>query len=49
MPIAIAAGSEARSDAFGVLRLVLDDGAYNWEFIPTIPGQFTDVGTGTCH
>ncbi len=49
VPIAVAAGSEALSDAFGVLRLVLEDGTYSWEFISTIPGQFTDVGSGTCH
>jgi hypothetical protein len=49
MPIAIAAGSEALSDAFGVLKLTLADGTYTWEFVPTIPGQFSDVGTGTCH
>jgi hypothetical protein len=49
MPIAIAAGSEALSDAFGVLRLILDDGTYTWEFVPTVPGQFTDAGSGTCH
>ncbi len=49
MPFAIAAGSEALSDAFGVLKLTLDDTAYTWEFVPTVPGQFTDVGSGTCH
>lgn len=49
MPIAIAAGSEALSDAFGVLKLTLDDGTYNWEFVPTVPGQFTDTGADTCH
>jgi hypothetical protein len=49
MPIAIAPGSEAISDAFGVLKLILDDGTYSWEFVPTVPGQFTDTGTGTCH
>ena len=49
MPIAIAAGSEALSDAFGLLKLTLDDGTYAWEFIPAVPGQFTDTGSGTCH
>jgi hypothetical protein len=49
MPIAIAAGSEAISDAFGVLKLTLDDGTYTWEFIPVVPGQFSDTGSGTCH
>jgi hypothetical protein len=47
--IAVAQYSEARSDAFGILKLTLDAGSYSWEFIPTVPGQFTDVGSGTCH
>jgi hypothetical protein len=49
MPIAISESSETRSDAFGVLKLTLDDGTYTWEFVPTVPGQFTDTGSGTCH
>jgi len=49
MPFAIAAGSEALSDAFGVLKLTLDGGTYSWEFVPTVPGKFTDTGSGTCH
>ena len=49
LPFAIAAGSEALSDAFGVLKLTLDDTTYAWEFVPTVPGQFADAGTGTCH
>jgi hypothetical protein len=49
VPIAVAPGSEALSDAFGLLKLTLDDRTYTWEFIPTVPGQFTDTGTGKCH
>jgi hypothetical protein len=49
MPTAIAQHSEARSDAFGVLKLTLDAGAYSWQFVPTIPGHFSDTGSGTCH
>jgi Calcineurin-like phosphoesterase len=49
MPLAIAAGSEALSDAFGLLRLTLDDTTYAWEFLPTVAGQFADTGSGTCH
>jgi hypothetical protein len=49
MPIAITENSEARSDAFGVLKLTLGDGGYDWEFVPTVPGAFTDTGSGTCH
>jgi hypothetical protein len=48
MPIAIAQHSEIISDAFGILKLTLDNGSYSWEFIPTVPGQFSDAGSGTC-
>jgi calcineurin-like phosphoesterase family protein len=46
---AIAQYSEARSDAFGILKLTLDAGGYSWEFVPTVPGQFSDTGAGKCH
>jgi calcineurin-like phosphoesterase family protein len=49
MPIAIAQHSERLSDAFGVLKLTLDAGSYSWEFVPAVPGQFSDTGSGTCH
>lgn len=49
MPIAIAQHSEALSDAFGILKLTLDAGTYSWEFVPAVPGQFSDSGSGTCH
>lgn len=49
MPTAIAHQSEALSDAFGILELTLDDGNYSWEFIPSVAGQFSDTGSGTCH
>jgi hypothetical protein len=47
--IAIAEHSEARSDAFGILKLTLEAGSYSWEFIPAIPSQFSDTGSGSCH
>jgi acid phosphatase type 7 len=47
--VAIAQYSEARSDAFGILKLTLDAGGYSWEFVPTVPGQFSDTGAGKCH
>jgi hypothetical protein len=49
MPIARAQHSEALTDAFGVLRLTLDAGSYSWEFVPVVPAQFSDTGTGSCH
>jgi 3',5'-cyclic AMP phosphodiesterase CpdA len=47
--VAIAQHSAVRSDAFGVLKLTLDAGSYNWEFVPTVPGEFRDTGSRTCH
>ena len=42
--------SEVRdASAYGVLRLDLRPGAYDWEFIPVPGGAFTDQGSGTCH
>ena len=34
---------------FGVLKLVLTDGGYAWQFVPVPGGTFTDSGTGSCH
>jgi acid phosphatase type 7 len=47
--IAIAQHSEARADAFGILKLTLGAGTYSWEFVPVVTGQFADAGSGTCH
>lgn len=33
----------------GVLKLTLNADNYAWEFIPTVPGGFTDSGTTACH
>jgi len=42
--------SEIRNaDAFGVLKLTLKSGAYDWQFIPEAGKSFTDSGSGTCH
>ena len=44
------ANSEVRNtDTFGVLKLTLRPGAYDWQFIPEAGKTFTDAGTGTCH
>lgn len=44
------ANSQKRYDTgFGVIRLALGDGAYQWRFIPVKPGDFSDSGTGVCH
>ena len=47
--VSIAQYSEARSDAFGILKLTLEAGGYSWEFVPVVPGQFNDTGSGKCH
>ena len=42
--------SELRdATAFGVLKLTLKPGAYDWQFIPEAGKSFTDSGSGTCH
>jgi len=46
------ANSEVRyggANAWGILRLTLRDGSYDWEFLPVQGGSFTDSGTGTCN
>ena len=37
------------ADTFGVLKLTLRAGAYDWQFIPEAGKSFTDSGTGKCH
>lgn len=42
--------SEARSNvSYGVLRLALQGDRYDWEFIPSTAGGYTDAGSGACH
>ena len=45
----IAKNSEVRSDAFGVMKLTLLPGSFEWKFIPMKGYTFSDTGTGTCH
>jgi hypothetical protein len=46
--VTTSANSEARiSDTYGVLKLTLQSGSYQWEFIP-VSGP-SDFGTGSCH
>ena len=47
---AIDANSEKRNaDAFGVLKLTLHPGSYDWQFIPEAGKTFVDSGSGKCH
>jgi acid phosphatase type 7 len=42
--------SEVRDcSAFGVLKLTLKPGSYDWEFIPEAGKAFKDSGSGQCH
>jgi hypothetical protein len=41
--------SEYRAGGNGVLKLVLGDGAYTWEFLNTRYSHIEDSGSGTCH
>ena len=34
---------------FGVLKLTLKTGGYDWQFVPVAGATFTDVGSGSCH
>jgi hypothetical protein len=35
--------------AYGVIKLRLHPGSYNWQFLPTGDKGFRDSGSGTCH
>jgi acid phosphatase type 7 len=42
--------SERRDNtSYGVLKLTLKTGGYDWQFIPAAGSSFTDSGSGTCH
>ena len=37
------------NDTFGVLKLDLHPGSYNWQFVPEAGKTFSDSGSGSCH
>jgi 3',5'-cyclic AMP phosphodiesterase CpdA len=37
------------NDTHGVLKLVLKENSYEWEFLPVAGSSFTDQGKGDCH
>lgn len=47
--VRVAPNSEVRFSAYGVLKLTLRSGTYDWEFLPVAGGSFRDFGTGPCH
>jgi len=49
-PGTFVANSEVRNDnTFGVLKLRLHPGSYDWQFVPEAGKAFTDSGSGVCH
>ena len=43
------ANSQVQNDStFGVLKLTLHSGSYDWRFVPVAGGTFTDSGSNTC-
>jgi hypothetical protein len=50
LPGAPQPNSEVRNaDTYGVLKLTLHVGSYDWAFLPVAGQTFTDSGSGTCH
>lgn len=44
------ANSVVRNEqTFGVLKLILRNGSYDWKFVPVAGQSFTDSGKGKCH
>ena len=42
--------SEVRgANVYGVLKLTLRVGGYDWQFVPVAGASFTDSGSGSCH
>ena len=37
------------ASTWGVLKLTLRAGGYDWQFVPVAGKTFTDSGSGTCH
>jgi acid phosphatase type 7 len=50
-PVTTRANLEVTNNTtFGVLRMTLSPGSYDWTFLPDLSsGTFTDAGTGSCH
>lgn len=47
--VAAQPNSEVRNDSvFGVLKLTLQPGRYDWQFVPIAGSTFTDTGSGSC-
>ena len=44
-----AANSEVRASSYGVLKLTLHSGSYDWQFVPIPGSSSSDSGTTSCH
>src|ERR1041385_2747537 len=36
-------------NTWGVIKFTLNDGSYDWQFVPVEDQTFTDAGSGSCH
>jgi hypothetical protein len=45
----LAASQVRNNTAYGVLKLTLRAGSYDWEFVPVAGSTFTDSGSSNCH
>jgi hypothetical protein len=43
------ANSDVRAQPYGVLKMILKDTSYSWEFTPVAGQTFTDSGSSSCH
>jgi hypothetical protein len=48
-PHSEAINDTTRGNTFGILRVGLQEDAYEWEFMPVEGGTYTDSGTTACH
>ncbi len=48
-PVTSARNAEVIGTSWGVLKLTLADGSYQWEFVPTEGMTFRDAGSAQCH
>lgn len=49
MGTAIANSVVRNNNSFGVMKMTLHSGSYDWQFIPASGYSFTDSGTASCH
>jgi len=46
---ALSTSQVRNSSTYGVLKLTLRSGGYDWQFVPVAGSTFTDSGSGSCH